>query len=125
MILLDTHVVVWLYAGQLGRFSERAIAELENNELAISPVVELELAYLNEIDRITVQPESIIGDLAARIGLTVDQIGLGPLCAAATELSWTRDPFDRLQAAHALTAGLPLLTRDVTLRQHLALAVWD
>lgn len=124
MILLDTHVVVWLYAGQVDRLSERATREIEANPLGISPVVELELAYLYEIGRLTEQPTAIVGDLAARIGLSVAQIGMGPLCSAALGLSWTRDPFDRLQAAHCLLTGMPLLTKDATLRQHLPGAVW-
>ena len=52
-------------------------------------------------------------------------IGFATLCAAAVDLTWTRDPFDRLQAAHAHSASLPLLTRDARIREHLPLAIWD
>jgi PIN domain nuclease of toxin-antitoxin system len=44
---------------------------------------------------------------------------------AATGLSWTRDPFDRLISAHAIVTNSPLITADETIREHLALAVWD
>jgi PIN domain nuclease of toxin-antitoxin system len=44
---------------------------------------------------------------------------------AAKELSWTRDPFDRLISAHAIVANVPLITADETIREHLHLAVWD
>lgn len=125
MILLDTHVVVWLYAGLVQELSARAVREIETNDLAICPVVQLELAYLHEIGRVHESPATIVGDLAGRIGLSVAQIGFAPLCAAAVGLDWTRDPFDRIQAAHALSAGLPLLTRDAHMREHLHLAIWD
>jgi len=125
VILLDTHVVLWVYTGEILRLSTRAAHELEARDVAVSPVVELELAYLNEIGRVSDTPAMILAALGSSIGLSVAQIGFGPLCAAAAGLTWTRDPFDRLLAAHALTAGLPLLTKDSNIRAHLDLAFWD
>ena len=40
---LDTHVVVWLYAGLLDRFGAKATADLNREELIISPMVVIEL----------------------------------------------------------------------------------
>jgi PIN domain nuclease of toxin-antitoxin system len=125
VILLDTHVVLWVYTGEILRLSTRAAHELEARDVAVSPVVELELAYLNEIGRVSDTPAMILAALGSSIGLSVAQIGFGPLCAAAAGLTWTRDPFDRMLAAHALTAGLPLLTKDSNIRAHLDLAFWD
>jgi PIN domain nuclease of toxin-antitoxin system len=68
---LDTHVVVWLYAGEVSRFSKKALAAIEEEDLFISPVVVLELQYLNEINRITAAAPLIVETLAASIGLTV------------------------------------------------------
>ncbi len=125
MIMLDTHVVVWLHTNALSEFSARAVREIELNDLAVSPMVELELGYLYEIGRTAGPAADVLGSLASRLGLTVAQIGFGPVCAAALEVTWTRDPFDRLLAAHALTAGLPLLTKDAHMLEHLPLAFWD
>lgn len=125
MILLDTHVVVWLAANETDRISAAALQVIESEELAVSPAVELELAYLNEIGRVSAQPAAIIGDLSARIGLRVDQIEFGAVCAAATSLTWTRDPFDRLQAAHASVKDVRLVTKDTSIRANLPLAFWD
>jgi len=47
-IYLDTHVVVWLYSGELSLLSEKACQLIEENELLISPLVLLELQYLFE-----------------------------------------------------------------------------
>ena len=52
VILLDTHVVVWLAAGRTDRLSVGVSDLIERNRVAISPIVELELSYLYEIGRI-------------------------------------------------------------------------
>jgi len=44
---------------------------------------------------------------------------------AAVDLTWTRDPFDRLIDAHAIAASVPLLTADRAILEHLPLATWD
>lgn len=67
----------------------------------------------------------VLGFLGSTLGLTVAQIGFAPLCATAVGLTWTRDPFDRLLAAHSIAAGLPLLTKDRSLLENLDLAFWD
>jgi PIN domain nuclease of toxin-antitoxin system len=41
----------------------------------------------------------------------------------ALAMSWTRDPFDRVISAHARADGVPLLTRDETIRAHCEWAV--
>ena len=74
MIYLDTHVVVWLYAGLVDRLSETAKALINDRNLCISSIVRLELQYLYEIDRITVTSDVIIADLSTRIGLEVCQL---------------------------------------------------
>lgn len=124
MILLDTHVVVWLYAGEVEMFPPGVRRLLDASELTVSPIVEVELAYLSEIGRMIASPTDVLGELAGRMGLTVAQISFGQLCAEAVALSWTRDPFDRLQAAHAIAKNMALVTRDTRIRKHLRLATW-
>ena len=53
MIHLDTHVVVWLYAGRTDLLSAAAVEAIEEHSMAISPIVLLELEYLHEIGRTT------------------------------------------------------------------------
>lgn len=52
MIYLDTHVIVWLYLGNLSKFSDPAKVAINTQEIAISPIVSLELTYLHEIGRL-------------------------------------------------------------------------
>jgi PIN domain nuclease of toxin-antitoxin system len=63
--------------------------------------------------------------LQRSIGLTVADVSTASLVAAAAPLSWTRDPFDRLIAAHAVVADAPLITADRTILENLPQAVWD
>jgi hypothetical protein len=55
MIDLDTHVVVWLYAFGSKKLSEQACELLERSpKLLISPMVLLELEFLQEIGKLAV-----------------------------------------------------------------------
>ncbi len=125
MIYLDTHAVVWLYSGELHFFSEKACQLIEENELLISPLVLLELQYLFEIKRITVEPTVIFDSLAESVGLQKCRASFAQVIAEAMRISWTRDPFDRIITATAMIHQAPLLTKDETIRREYKLAVWD
>lgn len=124
MIYLDTHAVVWLYAGEAGRFSKRAVGLIEENDLLISPAVLLELQYLREIKRITADPMLIFQTLEETIGLQLCQTEFSKVVIAALSQSWTRDPFDRLIAAQASVRNELLLTKDRVIRRHCSIACW-
>lgn len=121
---LDTHVVAWLYAGEVDRLSGTARRAIDADVLVISPLVRLELTFLHEIGRLRVAGGPIVDDLAGRIGVTVSDVPLVDAFAAAETLGWTRDPFDRMIVADAIAAGTPLLTRDDTIRARLDTAGW-
>lgn len=124
MIRLDTHVVVWLYTGEVSRLSPLSTAAIEAQQPVVSPMVQLELTYLHEIDRLTVGGADIIGDLERRIGLRRSDVPLEALVETAAALTWTRDPFDRLIVADALVAGAELVTKDRQIRQRTAITLW-
>lgn len=73
MIYLDTHVVLWLFAGLLDRFNEKVKRLINKNDLYVSPAVGLELQYLFEIERITRDANAILSDLYKRVGLRICQ----------------------------------------------------
>jgi PIN domain nuclease of toxin-antitoxin system len=118
-------VVVWLYAGDLRRFSPTVRRRLENEDLRISPMVVLEVQYLHEVGRISENAGNVISDLSLKLGLAQVEGDFSSVAAAAVGLSWTRDPFDRLIVAHAAINGVALLTKDRTIRRHYRQAVWD
>ncbi len=124
MIYLDTHVVVWLYAALEEKFSQTARTLINQHELFISPIVGLEIQYLYEIGRITVESEAIIADLRQSIGLQICDAAFDEVVAQAINLSWTRDPFDRLIIAQAQVGEGQLLTKDKTILRQFAGAVW-
>lgn len=112
MIYLDTHIVVWLFAGEIEKISSRAKDLLNENEILVSPIVRLELQYLNEIQRITVSPNEIISELSNQIGLKICDKTFNNAVSSAMNLNWTRDPFDRIIVAYAALNNDYLVTKD-------------
>lgn len=125
MIHLDTHAVVWLYLGQTERFPAALRARLGSSRPLYSPMVRLELAFLHEVGRLVVEPAVLLDALAGFAGLRVAEGSFERVAQIAATLTWTRDPFDRVIAAHALADDLPLVTRDATMLANCPTAVWD
>ena len=124
MIYLDTHVVVWLYAGLSGKFNPPVKALINEQNLAISPITRLELQFLYEIQRLTVDAETIVTDLAGRVGLTISNLDFDRAISRALEISWTRDPFDRIIVASASLGDHVLVSKDPNILDHYPLARW-
>ncbi len=124
MIYLDTHIVAWLYAGLLGKFSPSIQALLNENQILISPVVRLELQYLYEIERVRMSALVILADLTDRIGLSVCKQDFDAVIGQALAVTWTRDPFDRIIVAQAALHGNILISKDFSILQHYANARW-
>ena len=121
---LDTHIVVWLYAGMVEKLSESAKHTIEMDFLLYSPIVALELQYLHEIGRLRVGSDKILMALQEDIGLQPTDLSLGVIIATAKSLTWTRDVFDRIIVATAMAAEARLITKDTTIRQHSTIALW-
>ncbi len=121
---LDTHVVVWLYSGHHDLLSDQAAQRVERDDLAVSPMVLLELAYLGEIGRLRAAPSEVLQALHSQLGLRVCGLAFANVVLCALEQSWTRDPFDRLIVGHAAAAKGPLVTRDDTIHANFAGACW-
>ena len=130
MILLDTHVVVWL-AFDPSRLSRKAISAIDKARkggegLAICDIALLELAALVSKGRIhlDISLETFLQEVEARFVLLPIT---GRACALAFGLpeAYPKDPADRIIAATALAEGLPLLTADREIRQSKALfTIW-
>lgn len=85
----------------------------------------LELAYMHEIGRARDPVPTMLAALRQAIGLEIADISLEEVVHTAQGLSWTRDPFDRMIAAHAIAADAPLVTADRTILANLSLARWN
>ncbi len=115
MILLDTHALIWLHQGQ------RRAAPLAawGTGLYASPATLLELQVLVETGRLRLRARTRALDLFADERWLVDEPPVEAWFARAADLSWTRDPYDRLLAAHALLRGWKLATADEVVLRHL------
>lgn len=125
MIALDTHVVVWLHAGELALLPARVRQRIDAEESVVCPIVSLELEFLYEIDRIALTADTILADLTAEIGLLTCSRPFATTIRESLKMKWTRDPFDRLISAHSIAHDLDLATRDRAMRAHCPKAFWD
>ncbi len=122
---LDTHIVVWLYAGLVDKFTPKAREEIDSNDSVISQFVRLELQYLYEIGRIKVKPNRILGALTREIDLKISDCPLNSIIEEALKIDWTRDVFDRLLVAEAMRdQSISLITADKKIREKFSQAVW-
>ncbi len=130
MILVDTHVVVWLAfdQDQISRKARAAIDAARKNAegLAISDITLLELAALVMKGRLRldISLESFLREIESRfVVLPIS----GRACARAMALpaAYPQDPADRIIAATALVEGLSLLTADRAIRRSRAVqTIW-
>lgn len=130
MILVDTHVVVWLAfdQDQISRKARIAIDDARKNAdgLAISDITLLELATLASKGRIrlNISLESFLQEVESRfVVLPIT----GRACARAIGFpaTYPKDPVDRIIGATALVEGLSLLTADREIRRSRAVqTIW-
>jgi PIN domain nuclease of toxin-antitoxin system len=118
LIYLDTHIVVWLDAGLLEKFSQSIKTILNENEILICPIMRLKLEYLYEIEHIWEPANIIISDLTDRIGLRDFEKDFNAFVSQAIKISWTRDPFDRLIVDNAALNANILISKDQIILDH-------
>jgi PIN domain nuclease of toxin-antitoxin system len=123
-IHLDTHVIVWLFQKDLSKFSKQSLKLINDNELQISPMVVMELKFLNEMGRLNYKPMEIITELTKAIALNVSDEKFATTAYESLELSWTRDPFDRLIVASASAQKAKLISKDRNILDHYEYAIW-
>jgi PIN domain nuclease of toxin-antitoxin system len=124
VVCLDTHIVVWLYAGLVEKLTDPAKKAIDQYDPVISHFVRLELQYLFEIGRIKIKPGTIIRSLSQAINLKVSDHPLEQIVDEALRIDWTRDVFDRLLVAEALSRGCSLISADKQIRSSFKQTVW-
>lgn len=120
MILLDTHVVIWMASdpGKLSRTAGDAIRKASREGgIAISAMTLWELAWLMTNGRLDISGtvEAFVEEIAAR---TAVRPITPKIAVLATQLpdTYPGDPCDRLIAATALVEGIALVTKDRNIR---------
>jgi PIN domain nuclease of toxin-antitoxin system len=130
LILLDTHVVIWL-AQDYKRISSRAQATIQDARkkdrcLAVSCITLLEIARLAARGRIGLMPdaETVLREIEDRlIVLPITR----NIALQAFELpeEFPNDPVDRVLGATALVEDIPLVTADRQIRKSRAVpTIW-
>ena len=130
MILLDTHVVLWLTSDP-SKLSASARAAIEvsrrnGDGLAVCDITLLELTTLASKGRILLglSLESILQEIEARfVVLPISSRA----CARAMGFpaTYPKDPADRIIGATALVEGLSLITADREIRRSkLVRTIW-
>ncbi len=113
--LLDTHFLLWIVL-DVPRIDEFPWLE-RYRPWGISPVSFLEVQFLGEVGRLEVRQPDFVEAVGRDPRFEVDEVPLVRLIRKALPLSWTRDPFDRLIAAHSDSRRVPLCTLDRRMRQ--------
>jgi PIN domain nuclease of toxin-antitoxin system len=122
VILLDTHILLWLCL-QPTRLSRRAAAAIRNavssGGLAIASISLWEIAMLIALGRLSPRgtPEAWMAELIRASGVVVKEI-TPAVAVLSTQFpdSFSHDPADRLIGATARADGLVLVTRDEKMR---------
>jgi PIN domain nuclease of toxin-antitoxin system len=122
LILLDTHVVIWL-AQDYRRISATAQSKIDDARrqdrgLAISDVTLLEIAQLANHGRINLipNPETVLTEIE-RLFVVLPITANIALQAFDLPARYPKDPVDRVLGATALVEDVPLVTADRDIRK--------
>jgi len=115
-VVLNTHFLIWITT------DSRRLAGFpwldRYRPWGVSPVSLLEVQFLAESGRLSVKNPEFTEAVMDDPRLVVDDAPLVTLVRHALRFGWTRDPFDRLLAAHSAARRVPLCTVDAELRRH-------
>jgi PIN domain nuclease of toxin-antitoxin system len=130
LILLDTHVVVWL-AQEHQRISSRARATIEEARekergIAISDITLFEISLLASRERVNFRPsvETTLSEVERQFIVLPITANIA-LQAFELPSNYPNDPVDRIIGATALVEDIPLITADRNIRNSRAIAtIW-
>ena len=130
MILLDTHVVIWLAQDykRISRAAEAAIEDARNKDrgLAVAGITLVEIARLASHGRINLIPdvETVLSEVERRFVILPITSRIA-MQAFALPANYPKDPVDRVIGATALIEDLPLVTADREIRKSKAVpTIW-
>jgi PIN domain nuclease of toxin-antitoxin system len=84
----------------------------------------LEIQYLYEIKRVKYESGHIIDTLIDEIGLMFSDNNFESIVRQAVQLSFIRDPFDRIIVADASINNSKLISKDRNLKKNYKNTIW-
>lgn len=116
-LLLDTHVFLWVVTGsrKLGVAAKRQISEAE--QVYVSAASIWEIAIKSHLGKIEGDPDRL-ASAVEESGFIELPVTMRHTVGVARLPSHTRDPFDRLLIAQALSEPLLLMTADRALEPY-------
>jgi PIN domain nuclease of toxin-antitoxin system len=130
LILLDTHVVIWL-AQDYRRISTKAQSAIKDarkkdHGLGVASIALVEIARLASRGQIYLKPDAatFLAEVERRFTILPITANIA-LQAYALPASYPKDPADRIIGATALIGDLPLITADQAIRKSRAVpTIW-
>jgi PIN domain nuclease of toxin-antitoxin system len=130
LILLDTHVVIWLAQDyqRISPAAQTAIEDARNKDrgLAVADITLVEIARLASHGRINLIPdvETVLSEVEHRFVIRPITSKIA-MQAFALPANYPKDPVDRVIGATALVEDLPLITADRAIRKSRAVpTIW-
>jgi PIN domain nuclease of toxin-antitoxin system len=123
-LLIDSHVLLWWLTDnpRLSYDAEAAITD-PVNEIFVSSCVAYELAYKQNIGRLSAFPENLPRRLIKE-GMEVLPINLDHALAAAQLPGPHRDPWDRIMMAQATIEHCHMVTVDPVFAKYGVPVIW-
>ena len=115
-LLLDTHVLLWLLAGEDDRFGPETLDALREQSATISAATVWEIAIKRRLGKLRA-PSNLV-DTVAAAGLQLLSVTAVHAEHVAELPDIHRDPFDRLLVAQAQMETLTLVTSDALVRTY-------
>ena len=120
-VLLDTHILIWLIAGEFDRFTESQFGVLDptNSSVFVSVVSMWEIKLKHGLGRLDLGllPQDV-PRYCREARMSVLSVTVDHVLADLDPWPPTRDPFDRLLLAQAQVEGLRFMTMDRALAGH-------
>jgi len=122
LILLDTHVVIWLAQDyrRISPAAQQAIGKAREKDcgLAVSGITLVEIVRLSSHGRIHLTPsvETVLSEVEHRF-IVLPITGNIALQAFELPTGYPNDPADRIIGATALIEDIPLITADRAIRR--------